>query len=63
MSTFTGILCIVYWIAGYWAVGETILANKIIFYEFGKLFLFKLIVGAALGWLLIPIAIIKNALS
>lgn len=48
-----GILFLIYLVAGYWAVGQTIFAYK---YEpFGVRAFFAL----ALGWILIPIAIIK----
>ena len=57
------ILLIVYWIAGYWATGQTIFANKIIIHQFGELFIQRLILGLILGWALIPIAILKNVFS
>ena len=53
-------LFIIYLILGYWAVGETIFKNKVIIsFRFGGAFLYKLIAATFLGWLLIPIAIIK----
>lgn len=55
------ILVIVYMIAGYWATGKTIYANKIVIYSgFGTFFIQRLIMGTILGWILIPWALIKN---
>ncbi|HBI60974.1 MAG TPA: hypothetical protein DDY31_07155 [Lachnospiraceae bacterium] len=55
-----GILGIIYMIAGYWAVGETIYANKIRIGTAQNLFLSRFILGFAFGFILIPIAIIKK---
>ena len=55
------ILVIIYLILGYWATGETICKNKVyIEYKFGALFMHRLMYGAILGFILIPIAIIKK---
>ena len=56
------IIFLIYAIAGYWATGQTIYANKIIFHAFGELFMRRLIFGIFLGWILIPVAILKNIL-
>jgi len=53
-------LFILYLIVAYWAAGRTIYANKIIFttapfgFSFGKF-----MAGMFLGWILIPIALIR----
>lgn len=57
------ILLIIYFIAGYWAVGKTIYANKIVIYTGNALFFKKLFLGMFLGWILIPVAIIKKIIS
>ena len=57
------IICIIYWIAGYWAVGETIWANKIIYGDGGKIFCQRAAYGLFFGFILIPWAIIKRLLS
>lgn len=49
-----GIVSIIYLILGYWACGEVFFAKSN-----SSHFLSKLFLGAAFGWLLIPIAIIK----
>ena len=57
------ILLILYLVLGYWAAGEVIYKNKIVIeFETGALFMKKLSYGALLGWILIPIAIIKKLL-
>ena len=58
------IILLVYVIAGYWATGKTLYANKIIIYHrFEELFLRRLVFGAAFGWVLIPIAVLKSIFS
>lgn len=54
------ILFLLYIALGYWATGVTIYANKIVFHAFGQLFLQRVILGMLLGWILIPIALIKT---
>lgn len=49
-----GILSIIYLILGYWACGEVLFANSDKSHV-----LIKLILGIAIGWILIPVAIIK----
>ncbi len=53
------ILLVVYVIAGYWATGKTIYANKIVIHKFGELFVQRVIYGVFLGIFLIPWAVIK----
>lgn len=52
------ILIMPYIILGYWATGKTFYYNKIIFHKSGELFVQRIVMGAILGWALIPIAII-----
>ncbi len=52
------LLCI-YCIAGYWAAGVTIYANKIRFGSMYYLFMSRFVIALFLGWILIPWAIIK----
>ncbi len=54
------VLVIIYMAAGYWAMGRTIYANKIRIGTWENLFWRRLCLGAALGFILIPIAIIKS---
>ena len=54
------ILLIAYVALGYWAAGKTVYANKIRIGTFKDLVLTRLIVGVLLGWILIPVAIIKS---
>lgn len=49
----------IYLIAGYWAAGFVCYRNKIVIHAPGAFFMRKLILGLALGWVLIPIAILK----
>ena len=67
------LLLIPYVIAGYWATGKTIYADKIVIYsqpgEFffssqpGEFFFSRLLYGLFFGWALIPWALIKVWLS
>jgi hypothetical protein len=51
---------IIYLALGYWAVGETIYKNKILFStQTGGIFIEKLVSALMLGWICIPVAIIK----
>ena len=55
------ILVLIYAIAGYWAAGRTIFANVgWIGDGWAKLFCYKLFIGFLLGFILIPIALIKS---
>ena len=58
-----GVLLLAYCIAGNWACGVTIYANKIRIGTGNDLFLNRLIVGIILGWILIPVALIKSFLG
>ena len=52
-DTLSGIIWILYIVLGYWSVGQTIYANKIIIGPMGTLWIKRF------GWVLIPVAIIK----
>ncbi len=58
----SAILLIVYLALGYWATGQTIFANKIYIGRLGELFIQRLALGALLGIVIIPVAIIKRFL-
>ena len=58
--SFEQIVIIIYLIAGYWAVGQTVYANKIVINTGNALFVKKVTLGFLLGWILIPVAIIKK---
>ena len=53
------IILVLYLILSYWACGKTIYANKIRIGKAGDLFITRFIVGAILGIILIPIALIR----
>lgn len=54
------ILAIAYAVLGYWAVGKTVYANKVVVYSRpGWLFTQKSIYALLFGWVLIPIALLK----
>ena len=53
------IIAILYLVAGYWSVGRTIYANRIIIGTGGAIFMRKFMLAVFLGWLTIPWAIIK----
>lgn len=54
------ILILLYVALGYWATGKTIYANKILIGTGQSIFLKRASMGAILGWILIPVAIIKS---
>ena len=54
------LVLIIYWVAGYWATGQTIYANKVVIYLGNSFFLRRACLGLFFGWILIPVAIIKN---
>lgn len=56
------IIIIAYAVLGYWAAGRTVYANKIRVGTWNDLFINRLIVGCLLGWILIPVALIKTFL-
>ena len=58
------VLFIVYIVAGLWAVNKVICANKVVIYSDGMAFFIKRVVLATfLGFILIPIALIKTLLG
>ena len=57
------VITLIYWVAGYWATGRTIYANKVVFYTGNALFLRRAVWGLVFGWVLIPWAIIKMVVS
>ena len=54
------ILMLLYFILGYWACGKTIYANKIRIGTAQNLFIQRFVIGVFLGWILIPIALLKT---
>ena len=52
-------MIILYLILGYWAVGRTIFKNQILIGTTTAIFMEKIVVGFLLGWILIPISIIR----
>ncbi|MGN0469681.1 MAG: hypothetical protein ACI4GV_02040 [Acutalibacteraceae bacterium] len=57
------ILALIYMILGYWATGKTIYANKILIGKWSVIFIQRFILGLFLGWVLIPVALIKTFLG
>ena len=53
------ILVLVYIVAGWWAANRTIFANYAMFGTWNSIVLMKLFAALFLGWILIPIALIK----
>ena len=53
----SAIIGISYFVLGYWSVGETIYANKVII---GDMWIQRFLIGAMFGWILIPVALIKR---
>ena len=54
------VVFIVYCVLGYWAVGQTIYANKIQIGSMKDIFLTRFVLGVLLGLILIPVAILKK---
>lgn len=54
------ILVILYIILGYWATGKTIYANSVLIGAWNDIFIKRCCMGAILGWILIPVALIKT---
>lgn len=53
-------IILLYFILGYWAVGRVLYADKVVVYSSWAAFAAKkLAIGVVLGWILIPVAIIK----
>lgn len=58
------IILLLYAVVGYWATNKVIYEGKVVFYSDGmQLFIKKLVYAIFLGWILIPIAIIKCLLG
>lgn len=58
------ILLLIYAVVGYWAANKVIYEGKVVIYSDGmQFFMKKLVYAVFLGWILIPIAIIKCLLS
>lgn len=53
------ILLLIYVAAGYWAANRTLYANKILFGSWNAIVFQKICAALFLGWLLIPIALIR----
>ena len=54
---------LIYLVLGYWATGRTIYKNKILIGTGQAIFMKKVMMGAILGFVLIPIAIIRIILE
>ena len=55
------VLVILYWAVGYWAVNKVLYENKVVIYSsYSALLIKKLSYALFLGWILIPIAILKS---
>lgn len=52
-------ILVIYLILGYWATGKTIYANRIMIGTWQGIFFQRIAAGLLLGWILIPIAIIR----
>lgn len=55
-----GFLMLLYLVLGYWAVGRTYYANKIIIGDGASIFARKFITAFLFGWFWIPIAILGS---
>ncbi|MBR3861904.1 MAG: hypothetical protein IKM84_08510 [Oscillospiraceae bacterium] len=53
------VILLLYMAAGYWAVGRTLWADKVVFGSATTIFVQRVIWGTLLGWILIPFALIK----
>ena len=54
---------VLYLFLAYWATGKTIYANRILIGTWQGIFFQRIAVGFLLGWILIPISIIKMFIS
>lgn len=52
-------VAIIYLVLAYWAVGYTIYANKILIGTGYAIFCQKMAIGLLIGWILIPVAVLK----
>lgn len=57
------VFAIVYCVLAYWAAGKTIYANYVMFGSLNSIFLRKFTTGFILGFILIPVAIVKCLLE
>ena len=53
------VLLLIYILAGWWAANRTIYANRVIVGQWNAIAIQKFIVALFLGWILIPVALIK----
>lgn len=53
------ILLVIYIVLGWWAANRTVYANKVLFGSWNAIVLQKFAVALFLGWLLIPVAVIR----
>lgn len=54
-------IAIIYFVLSYWAVGKVIYADKVVVYSsWTAFFAKKMAIGLLIGWILIPIAILKT---
>lgn len=51
-----------YFVLGYWSVGQTVYANKVIIGRIGDMWIQRFLIGALFGWILIPVALLKKLL-
>lgn len=56
-------LLLIYMVLGYWATGQTIYRDKILIGTGQAIFLQRVIMGFILGFILIPVAIIRLILE
>lgn len=56
------IIFIIYWSVGYWAVGRTIDADRIVFGQWNEIIIQKMGLALLLGWLLILLALFESLL-
>lgn len=56
-------LLLIYMVLGYWATGQTIYRDKILIGTGQAIFLKRVITGFILGFILIPVAIIRLILE
>lgn len=52
-------IAILYLVLAYWSVGYTIYANRILIGTGYGIFCKKMAIGLLIGWILIPVAILK----
>lgn len=54
------LILVLYAVAGYWATGQTIYANKVMYGSYSDILTHRVVVGIVIGYILIPVAIIKK---